>query len=64
MTAPRIDTSHIRSSRDPMSVAEREAVRQELQEESAWLDGVLAETGGPWDGLKADMADAEDDDAA
>ncbi len=64
MTAPRPDTSHIKSPRDPMTAEEREAVRQELREEMAWLDSVLAEHGGPWDDFKADLALEKDHDAA
>ena len=59
--AQRIDTSHIKSPRDPMTPEEREAVRQELREEMAWVDRVLRETGGPWIGIDRGWAEMDDD---
>jgi hypothetical protein len=63
VSAPRIDTSHIKSPRDPMTPEEREAVRAELRDELAELERYFAEHGGPWDDFRADLA-AEDDHAA
>ncbi len=60
----RIDTSHIKSPRDPMTPEEREAVRQELREEMAWVDEVIRQTGFSWGELKPDWAKSDDDDAA
>ena len=52
MTAPppeRIDTSHIKSPRDPMTSEEREAVRQELRQSSERLATFLSEHGDALD---------------
>ena len=61
MTAPRIDTSHIKSPRDPMTAEEREAIRAEISAEMAWLDAVVAQHGDPWGGLRPDWYNADDD---
>ena len=61
MSPPRIDTSHIKSPRDPMTPEEREAVRQELAEEMASVDRYIAEHGDPWGGLRPDWASLDDD---
>ena len=61
MTTPRVDTSHIKSPRDPMTAEEREAVRQELRAEMAWLDGVFAVHGDPWGGIRPEWLNADDD---
>ena len=45
MTAPRIDTSHIKSPHDPMTAEEREAVRREMREASEVLAAFVAEHG-------------------
>ncbi len=44
---PRVDTSHIKSPRDPMTPEEREAVRAELREESDAIERYIAEHGDP-----------------
>ena len=56
MSAPRVDTSHIKSPRDPMTPEEREAVRAELRESYAWVDRYVAEHGDPWGGMRPDWA--------
>ena len=45
MSAPRVDTSHIKSPRDPMTAEEREAVRAEIRESHEALALVLARDG-------------------
>ncbi len=45
MSAPRIDTSHIKSPHDPMAAEEREAIRQEMREASEALAASVAEHG-------------------
>ena len=45
MTVPRIDTSHIKSPRDPMTAEEREAIRAEIREASELLARFVAEHG-------------------
>lgn len=67
MSAPaaspkRIDTSHIKSPRDPMTPEEREAVRLELREEAEAIDRYIAKHGDPWEGLRPDWAKFDDDD--
>ena len=47
-----------------MTPEEREAVRQELREEMAWVDEVIRQTGFSWGELKPDWAKSDDDDAA
>ena len=58
---PRIDTSHIKSPRDPMTTEEREAIREEMREEMAWLDAVIAEHGDPWGGMRPSWCSLDDD---
>jgi hypothetical protein len=64
----RIDTSPIKSPRDPMTPEEREAVRQESREGLALVARYVEEHGDPWAGLRPDWAkfgdDALDDHAA
>lgn len=57
----RIDTSHIRSPRDPMTAAEREAVRQELRETSDAIARIEAEHGSVRDELSLLYGDPWDD---
>lgn len=45
MMPPRIDTSHIKSPHDPMTPAEREAIREEMREASEALAAFIAEHG-------------------
>ena len=56
MSGRRVDTSRIKSPRDPMTAEEREAVRAELREEMAWAAHYIAEHGDPWDGWRPDWA--------
>lgn len=64
----RIDTSHIRSPRDPMTPEEREAVRAELREEAEAVQRYIAEHGDPrveWAAMYADQdEDTAEPDAA
>ena len=61
--AKRVGTSHILSPHDPMTVEEREAVRQELRDEISAFERYFAEHGRPWDGFEDRIA-AQDEDAA
>ena len=61
-SAQRIDTSHIKSPRDPMTPEEREAVRQELREGYAEMERYVAEHGDPWAGLRPDWSRFEEED--
>ena len=60
MSTPRVDTSHIKSPRDPMTPGECEALRQELQasSEAVWQtvrehgsvrDELYEMFGSPWE---------------
>lgn len=64
----RVDVSHIKSPRDPMTPDEREEIRRQLQAEMAWVASIIREHGDPFGGMFrgwADFTDADlDDDAA
>ena len=60
----RIDTSHIKSPRDPMTLEEREAVRRELRAEMQWVDEIIQAHGDPWSGIEPDWGKFDDEDAA
>ena len=67
MNPPRIDTSHIKSPRDPMTAEEREAVRLEIREGSERLAQFVAEHGDArdeWREMFGQSWDAPEHDAA
>lgn len=49
MSGPRIDTSHIKSPRDPMTAEEREAVRAEIRQSHEALASIVARDGNAVD---------------
>ena len=62
MSGKRVDTSHIKSPRDPMTPEEREAVRAELREGYAEMARYVAEHGDPWEGLRPNWAQFDEAD--
>jgi hypothetical protein len=67
LSPPRIDTSHIRSPRDPMTPEEREAIRADMLEASNALGTFVREHGDArdeWREMFGDMSNASQHDAA